>query len=54
MTGVLVVIIELWIAISRPVDLCVPLLLGALGAGLAMLGPGAWSIDARLFWQEAY
>ena len=48
-TGVLVAIIELWIAFSRPIDLCTPLLLGALGAGLAMLGPGAWSIDARLF-----
>ena len=24
-------------------------LLGALGAALAMLGPGAWSVDARLF-----
>jgi uncharacterized membrane protein YphA (DoxX/SURF4 family) len=49
MMGVLVAIIELWIAISRPSDLCIPLLLGTLGAGLAMLGPGAWSIDARLF-----
>jgi putative oxidoreductase len=49
MAGVLVVLVELWIAISRPSDLCTTLLLGALGAGLAMLGPGAWSIDARLF-----
>jgi putative oxidoreductase len=49
MTGALVAIIELWIAFSRPDDLWTPLLLGALGAGLAMLGPGAWSIDARLF-----
>ncbi len=49
MTGVLVVIIELWIAVSQPNNLCTPLLLGAFGASLAMLGPGAWSIDARLF-----
>ena len=27
----------------------VHILLLVLGAGLAMLGPGAWSIDARLF-----
>lgn len=27
----------------------VRILLLVLGAGLAMLGPGAWSIDARLF-----
>ena len=25
------------------------ILLGALGLGLSMLGPGAWSLDARLF-----
>jgi uncharacterized membrane protein YphA (DoxX/SURF4 family) len=24
-------------------------LMGILGAGLALLGPGAWSVDARLF-----
>jgi len=24
-------------------------MLAALGAALAMVGPGAWSIDARLF-----
>lgn len=49
MTGALVAIIELWIAFSRPIDPCTSILLGALGGGLAMLGPGAWSIDARLF-----
>lgn len=49
MTGALVAIVELWIAFSCPGDLWTPLLLGALGVGLAMLGPGAWSIDARLF-----
>ena len=27
----------------------VPLLLGTIGCALAMLGPGLWSIDARLF-----
>jgi uncharacterized membrane protein YphA (DoxX/SURF4 family) len=49
MAGVLVAIIELWTAISLPNDLCIPLLEGTIGASLAMLGPGAWSIDARLF-----
>jgi hypothetical protein len=24
-------------------------MLGTLGAALALLGPGAWSVDARLF-----
>jgi uncharacterized membrane protein YphA (DoxX/SURF4 family) len=26
-----------------------PIVLAALGAALAMIGPGAWSVDARLF-----
>jgi hypothetical protein len=30
-------------------NLWIYILLGTLGAALAMLGPGAWSIDARLF-----
>jgi putative oxidoreductase len=49
LTGGLVATIELWIAFSRPNDQCTHLLLAALGVGLAMLGPGAWSVDALLF-----
>jgi putative oxidoreductase len=47
--GVLVAIVELWIVLSRVGDPLVPLMLAVLGASLAMIGPGAWSIDARLF-----
>lgn len=32
-----------------PTDANFYLLLAALAAGLALLGPGAWSVDARLF-----
>jgi len=46
--GVLVGMIELWIAFFQPGDPWPPLLVASLGLGLAMLGPGAWSIDARL------
>jgi uncharacterized membrane protein YphA (DoxX/SURF4 family) len=46
--GVLAGTLELWIVLARPGELYTSLLLGALGIGLAMLGPGAWSIDARL------
>jgi putative oxidoreductase len=35
--------------LSRPADPWIPIMLATLGAALAMLGPGAWSIDARLF-----
>jgi uncharacterized membrane protein YphA (DoxX/SURF4 family) len=48
-TGTLLAILELWTAFSRPGDPWIPIILATLGATLAMVGPGAWSIDARLF-----
>ncbi len=47
--GVLMAVAELWLTFSHPIDPWRHILLGALGAALAMLGPGAWSVDARLF-----
>jgi putative oxidoreductase len=47
--GVLLAIAELFLVFSHPVDPWRHILVGALGAALAMLGPGAWSVDARLF-----
>jgi putative oxidoreductase len=47
--GVLLAIIETWSAFTHPYDPWSYILLGTLGAALAMLGPGAWSVDARLF-----
>jgi uncharacterized membrane protein YphA (DoxX/SURF4 family) len=47
--GALLTIIEIWAASSHPNDPLSYILLGTLGAALAMLGPGAWSVDARLF-----
>ncbi len=41
--------IEIWSAFKHPHDPWSYILLGTLGAALAMLGPGAWSVDARLF-----
>lgn len=48
-TGALVVGVELWSAFSRPGDPWTYILLGSIGAALALLGPGAWSVDARIF-----
>jgi putative oxidoreductase len=47
--GVLVVIVELWKALSRADNLRTCIVLAVVGAALAMLGPGVWSLDARLF-----
>ena len=47
--GVLMAIAELCLAFSHAADPWMHILLGTLGAALAMLGPGAWSVDARLF-----
>lgn len=42
-------VFELWSAFSGKGNFWVEILLAAVCAALAMLGPGAWSIDARLF-----
>ena len=49
LVGALQAFIELWITFSGGREGAIHLLAAALGVGLAMLGPGAWSIDARLF-----
>jgi putative oxidoreductase len=47
--GTLIAVIELWAAISRISDPWMSVILATLGGTAAMIGPGAWSIDARLF-----
>jgi putative oxidoreductase len=47
--GALVTVIELWNTFSHLHHPWTHILLGTLGAALALLGPGAWSVDARLF-----
>ena len=47
--GVMMAVIELLIAFSPSHDPCEGVMLASLGVALALLGPGAWSVDARLF-----
>ena len=47
--GTSIALIEIWKILTAPGDKWVWLLLGTAAAALAMLGPGFWSIDARLF-----
>ena len=47
--GGLIAVTELWIAMTHIADPWISIVLATLGATAAMIGPGAWSIDARLF-----
>jgi len=47
--GALVTVIYIWDIFSHLGDPWTNILLGTLCAALALLGPGAWSVDARLF-----
>jgi putative oxidoreductase len=51
--GGLAAVVKVWIAFSRIFsnsgDPWIAIIEAVLGAVLAMVGPGAWSIDARLF-----
>ncbi len=51
--GAVAAVMKVWIAFSRILshsgDPWIPIVQAVLGAILAMVGPGAWSIDARLF-----
>jgi hypothetical protein len=49
LVGTLIALIELWVAMIHVSDPWIPIVLATLGATAAMIGPGAWSIDARLF-----
>ena len=47
--GASVAVLEVWKMLMLPGDKPLWLMLGTAGAALAMLGPGLWSVDARLY-----
>jgi hypothetical protein len=47
--GVLGTSIGIWFAFTHADDPLAGVLLATISAALALVGPGAWSIDARLF-----
>jgi putative oxidoreductase len=56
--GTLVALNEVWLALSRYAasrqDRWIHVFLAVLSLSAAMLGPGAWSIDARLFGRKRF
>lgn len=47
--GISTALIEIWKMFTVAGDKWIWLLLGTVAVALAMLGPGLWSVDARLF-----
>jgi hypothetical protein len=47
--GVLAGIVESWLAFTQPGTELLAIVLAGLGISLAMIGPGAWSVDAQLY-----
>jgi putative oxidoreductase len=49
LAGALIAVAELGLAVFHPAELWMYVHFAAMGAALAMLGPGGCSLDARLF-----
>jgi len=47
--GSLIAVLEVWMAFSNLGNPLISIMLATFGFSLAAIGPGAWSIDARLF-----
>jgi len=47
--GVLAGMVETWVACTQAGSQLLAILLAGLSLSLAMIGPGAWSMDARLY-----
>jgi hypothetical protein len=52
--GVVAGCAEAWIALSSPAHIWNCAILAGFAVSLALIGPGAWSIDARLFGRKHY
>jgi len=47
--GAVIAIVELWIFVASPGNQPIAIVLAGLGATVAMIGPGVWSIDGQRF-----
>ncbi len=49
LAGIVIAIVEVWIFSARWGTPLIAIVLAILGLTVAMIGPGMWSIDARLY-----
>lgn len=49
LAGIVIGIVEVWILLARSGNPLIAIVLLSLGATVAMIGPGVWSIDAQLY-----
>jgi putative oxidoreductase len=49
LAGSAIAIVEVWIFLARSGSPMIAIMLVSLGATVAMIGPGVWSIDAQLY-----
>ncbi len=47
--GITIATVEVWISLAWSGNSLMAIVLGGLGATVAMIGPGLWSIDAQLY-----
>jgi uncharacterized membrane protein YphA (DoxX/SURF4 family) len=49
LAGSAIAIVEVWIFLARSGNPLIAIIMVGLGATVAMIGPGVWSIDAQLY-----
>ena len=47
--GIAIGIAEVWVLLASPGSWLAPIMLAGLTATVAMIGPGIWSVDAKLY-----
>ena len=52
--GIVAACAEAWVALSSPAHAGIPVGLAVLGVTLALIGPGEWSVDARLYGRKHF
>ena len=49
LAGITIATVEAWILLASSGNSLIAIVLAGLGATVAMIGPGMWSIDAKLY-----